>query len=387
MQKKIFPQQWLDVHPYEVQQSSDVYYVELANHLYHAAQINDIPEQVRKDICVYVATYLEDIVSGLRLWEAFRLMYKQLYGGKLPFYDIENDYYDDEINYSDVCFLIWNTWQKAQYQHPFINPFNSSIFKLADLLMPLLDSAYQEAPENDILTDYFSKFDSPELYDHKLSWLFGHTYLTAPSVAPYIERVTPTDRFIIPTGPLAHFLYEWMSVLSTNDKWRQIKGIIPYNQPLSTEQKEKNRDYYSRFTAACGGRNIVYLENYLALRRFFVDVLGWKDDDAHTLPHMKQHRNFILMSNPEKGILLAKDICEWIADPINPMYNQTEAANNAIRLLQEETLCPPDLLTYCIRNGYLPDAQIATDESSREWIVPNADFIARHTLLYYYRGD
>ena len=29
---------------------------------------------------------------------------------------------------------------------------------------------------------------------------------------------------------------------------------------------------------------------------------------------MLKYKNFILMTEPEKGVLLAKDICEYIAD-------------------------------------------------------------------------
>ena len=83
---------------------------------------------------------------------------------------------------------------------------------------------------------------------------------------------------------------------------------------------------------------------------------------------------------------MAKDICEYIADPDNRLYDYRKAQKEAFRLLTEETLCPPDLLTYCIRNGYLPDASFP-DGSGRELVQANADFVARHALLYYYRGD
>ena len=92
------------------------------------------------------------------------------------------------------------------------------------------------------------------------------------------------------------------------------------------------------------------------------------------------------MSNPKKGILLAKDICEYIADKENPMYDREKAQANAFRLLTEETLCPPDLLTYCIENSLLPDASIS-EEADNAFVQKNMDFIARHALLYYYRGD
>ena len=131
---------------------------------------------------------------------------------------------------------------------------------------------------------------------------------------------------------------------------------------------------------------MVYLNGYGELKDFLVRTLKWQDDESHTLPQMKAHRNFILMSNPKKGILLAKDICEYIADEGNPMYNREKAQANAFRLLTEETLCPPDLLIYCIEKGLLPDASIP-GETEHALTRADMDFIARHALLYYYRGD
>lgn len=92
------------------------------------------------------------------------------------------------------------------------------------------------------------------------------------------------------------------------------------------------------------------------------------------------------MTEPEKGVLLAKDICEYIADRENPLYDSKKAQANAFRMLTEEMLCPPDLLVHCINNKLIPDAQLP-DGTEKELIQQNADFIARHSLLYYYRGD
>ena len=41
---------------------------------------------------------------------------------------------------------------------------------------------------------------------------------------------------------------------------------------------------------------------------------------------------------------------------------------------------------YVINNHYIPDAQFP-EFGERELVQKNADFIARHSLLYYYRGD
>jgi hypothetical protein len=43
-------------------------------------------------------------------------------------------------------------------------------------------------------------------------------------------------------------------------------------------------------------------------------------------------------------------------------------------------------MEYVINNHYIPDAQFP-EFGERELVQKNADFIARHSLLYYYRGD
>ena len=129
-----------------------------------------------------------------------------------------------------------------------------------------------------------------------------------------------------------------------------------------------------------------YLNGYDSLKRFLVEILQWPDDENHTLPQMKSCRNFVLMVDEQKGLLLAKDVCEYIADTENPYYDQEEASQNAFRMLTEEMLCPPDLLHYCIEKNLLPDAELP-EVGEKMLVKLNADFIARHSLLYYYRGD
>lgn len=43
-------------------------------------------------------------------------------------------------------------------------------------------------------------------------------------------------------------------------------------------------------------------------------------------------------------------------------------------------------LEYLISHHYIPDAQLP-EYGEKELVEKNADFIARHALLYYYRGD
>ncbi len=384
--QSIYLNDWLQIHPYTVTQPSDAYYVKLANQLYQAYTLPGLPEAFRKKPALYAAAYLEDQVSGLGLWQAFTSEHQRMYGKRLPFYDTTSGYFPDETNEADICFLLWNAWQKSGLASHYLHPEHPQVREMAQAYSRILDKAYEEAPENPALTHYFDTFSDETDADRKLTWLFGHTYLTEPSMYPYISHVSPSDRFIMPTGPLALFLHEWITLLSDNPDWKKIKGLFTEEPILPASIAENNQKIYRHFTEGTQGKHIVYLNGYDALRRFLVDVLGWQDDENHTLPQMKAHRNFILMTHPEKGILLAKDICAYIADEENPMYDPAQAKANAFRLLTEETLCPPDLLVHCIRKGLLPDA--AFPEGGNDGLIQqNMDFIARHALLYYYRGD
>ena len=383
----IYLNDWLAIHPYTSVQPSDSYFVKLADRLYKACALGRLPKPCRKSVCLYVAAYLEDVISGLGLWNAFIEGHRRLYGRPLPFYDLAPDYETGCVNAEDVRFIIWNAWQKMA-DGPYIDPLSEEIRVQADAFYRMLDEVYEDAPDNPLLEGFFSGFGTLKEADMKLTWLFGHTYLTEPSMRPYISQVAPSDRMIMPTGPLALFLHEWTDLLAGEGSaaWKRVDGLYWQKPETPVPVRERNAEMFRRFMEGTGGRHIVYLDGYAELRRFLTEVLKWPDDDDHTLPQMKLHRNFVLMSDKEKGILLAKDVCGCIADPENPLYNKVEAERNAFRLLTEETLCPPDLLAHCIARGFLPDAEFP-GAGRKEVVAANADFIARHSLLYYYRGD
>ena len=384
----LYIKDWLAIHPYTRQQTTDSYFVALANRLYHSCALNEIPESFKKKLCLYTAAYFEDIISGLGLWQAFVKKHLELYGTSLPFYTISPSYIKDEINEEDIRFIIWNTLEKAPYEHSYVNPMAPDIEETGHSFFRILDAEYETAPSNNAFQDFFIDFKGKEEANHKLRWLFGHTYLTEPSVQEYIAQVTETDKFIIPCGPLALFLHEWIDLLTAGEtkNWKEVEGLYPAIPELSDQMKEKNRHTCQLFTQGTDGARIIYLKGYKELHRFLTQVLQWPDDSNHTLPQMKEHKDFIMMVNPEKGILLAKDLCECISDPLNPMYNAVTAAKEAFSLLTTPTKCPPDLMEYLINNHYIPDAQFPVF-GEKELVQKNADFIARHSLLYYYRGD
>ena len=385
--KNIYPVSWTEIHPYRQIQSSDAYYVDLANGLFDKLPEALFPAPVRKKISLHMAAYLEDLVSGLGLWEGFSRKCRSLYGYPLPFYAPGPDYLAGEVNEEDIRFLLWDAWQKMPVPHPYLNPFNETLREVAAQLHSVLATAYAEAPETPALRGCLDNFAGKEEAEEKLDWLFRRSYLTAPSLWPYDEHSISEYRFAMPTGPLALFLHEWIDLLApASSCWQSVHKLYPAGHVIPEEVKERNATNDKLFREATGGSPILYLNGYGALKRFLTEALHWPDDENHTLPQMAGFRNFVLMANPERGILLAKDICESIADPANPMYRSDIASKQAFRLLTEQTLCPPDLLTYCISHRLLPDVRYP-DGKEGERIQPDLDFIARHALLYYYRGD
>lgn len=316
----IFLNDWLDIHPYAAVQPSDTYFVRLANRLYDTLPVG-IPEEVRMDLSLFSAAYLEDVISGLGLWDAFVEGHYRLYGSYLPFYDLGSGYERGCINEEDVRFIIWNTVQKAMKRRPYPDPLSEEVVEQAQKFYRLLDEAYEEAPENPLLENYFSGFSDADEAEAKLEWLYGCNYLIEPSVRMYSDDVTGSDRMTVPVGPLALFLYEWIDLLTDgkNGAWKQVDGLYWQEPEVPAEIRAKNAEMYRSFVGGTEGRHIVYLSGYGQLRRFLTGVLGWPDDDDHTLPQMKSSRDFVLMAEPEKGILLARDVCSCIADPANPL--------------------------------------------------------------------
>ena len=379
----IFNNDWLSIHPYKAVQPSDKAYVAVANELYDAYMLEGLPDHYRKRMALYLAAYLEDVKSNLGLWNGFTSANLMLYGKLLPFYETGAAYDPYSINREDVRFIVWNTWQKAHYRHEYISPYDSAIEAQTDRFFAILTAAYDKVEENESLNSYF---ESTDRADEKMQWLFAHTYLTEPYMHVYIDSVKPEDIYYIPTGPLALFLYEWIDFIALTDEWTKVKKLCFEEPELTPDMKKRNAEIYRNFTRANDGRNIVYLDGYDSLRRFLVDGLHWPDDENHTLPQMKEFRNFVLMCNKEKGMLLAKDICECIADPNNPIYNKEKAKETAFTLLTQEMTCPPDLLKHCLDHNLLPDA-VLPGTTDHQTIANDGDFIARHALGYYYTGD
>lgn len=386
---------------------TDEFYLSVARELADAARKIRAPfaEPLLDRVALCLVGYYQDVIADAGLWRGFINECRRLYGFTVPFHEPGENYIDYEINRADVRFLTWYTLAMNDESLRFIYPHDPELLRLADKMFEVLELRYDDAPtpEGYNLAYELDMFD-PEDHEqimHLGNWLFLHSYLLTPAYALTLaelladpELKSDPDRRKLSaklelsmaqdvTGPLALNLREW-TFLTVADR-------MPPKPRAKKEPKEPHK-YYHAFLEATGGRDIAYLSTYDDLNRFLIEALGWPEGERH-LELFANDSDFVLMVDEEKGLLAARNVAKCIADPANPLYDKDYARKNAFRLLSERALCPGDLLRRILANSWLPDAafpvkeEIEAEESNRELVAENADFIARCFLQNYYRGD
>ena len=183
---KIFPKDWMQIHPYKQSTPIDSYYTSLANRIYdmmvETELINSFEPEDTKQICIRMAAYFEDVISGLGIWRAFITKYKELFGKYLPFYTPDDHYYDDEVNYEDVRFLLWHFTQQYHgfKKGTFVSPDNPANESTSLLIYNMFCDEWTTAPDNPRMKMVFDKqtrYDNQEKYEPLLFWFHYHSYL------------------------------------------------------------------------------------------------------------------------------------------------------------------------------------------------------------------
>lgn len=162
MNKKIYISDWLALKPYTRENSDDLFYLRLSNDLKkalissdtHRLLIDFFEEAQLNRLCCFLASYVEDLVSETQLWNTFVHSHEQLYGKALPVYNTEA-HAAGEVNEADVCFLIWY-FINCNAEEELYSPVNIHVLQAGLALTPILDAAWEIAPENERLKAYFS---------------------------------------------------------------------------------------------------------------------------------------------------------------------------------------------------------------------------------------
>lgn len=221
--------------------ASDFYYVKLARKLYGIIRFSEIGRDEGEFMCEHFAMaaayYFEDVVSGIGIWQTFTSKHKELYGKYLPFYDLdEEEYYQDEVNLEDVCFLVWMILQKEK-DGTFLNPENPYLVKMASMIYEVLDAEFEEAPMNTEMLEhlknpsYYRDFYSVKLM---LTRLISEVYLFEPFIDERITKVEDEVNALLgnslddsslayavdsiiscceKTGPLALYAHDWLAAI------------------------------------------------------------------------------------------------------------------------------------------------------------------------------
>lgn len=379
--------------------STDRYYFELTTRLIKAAQDDSrtvtLHEALVERAALCLIGYYQDMIADAGLWHGFTDECRKLYATPVPFFEVSDDYIDYELNREDVGFIVW--YALAMYSDDrCIYPFRDDIVALADLWFGILEEEYDKSPvpvgyhlahELDVYAE-----EDQEMILKLGSWLFLHSWLLRPAFALTAnelisemvasgkgnEEIAEALQEAVkhqPTGPLALYLREWVHL------------TINHRLPSRRERKEEKETHPSfvKLTEATGGEPVKFIEGYSDFNRFLIDGLGWKEGEEH-LSQLKDCRDFALMVNPSKGLLVAPNVCRCIKSPLNPYYDHDYAAEHAIELLTERGTCPHDLLAYVCENNWLPDA-VFPGSYDHELVGRFHDFIARCYLQLYYRGD
>ena len=191
LKERIYIKQWLDLKPYDNQTYTDSYYLKLCNEVKRSIITNKqslvLKTYLNSDeidvLACFLTSYLEDLISETNIWNSFIRIHKRLYGKQLPFYEID-EYYEQEINLPDVCFLTWYFINTIQ-QDKFIAPFNDFIIEISKKVMDVFENAWEYAPENELLKTFYS-IDETEVDFYIARNLIGNvlfkTYLFYPDI-------------------------------------------------------------------------------------------------------------------------------------------------------------------------------------------------------------
>lgn len=162
LKDRIYIKQWLDLKPYDTHTPTDGYYLKLCNDTKKSIITNKqffvLQRYLDNDdidvLACFLTSYFEDLISETNIWNTFIKVHKRLYGKHMPFYEVD-EYYEQEVNLPDICFLIWYFMNSIQ-QEKFIAPFNDFIIETSNKVMDVFEDAWEYAPENELLTKFYA---------------------------------------------------------------------------------------------------------------------------------------------------------------------------------------------------------------------------------------
>lgn len=148
----------------------------------------------------------------------------------------EEEYYQDEINFEDVCFLLWMLLQKDR-ENTFLNPENPYLMEMAFSVYNELEDEFEKAPIN---VEMVERLKNPFFYEDFFSLkallirMVKTLYLLEPFLDERLDKVEDEVKAILEdnvddssyayavvslvaccekTGPLALYAKDWLAAM------------------------------------------------------------------------------------------------------------------------------------------------------------------------------
>ena len=230
--RKIYPKEWVSMHPYTKTGATDNYYCRLVNRIIDVLYDYDIMEgeiepedEIYEDTAIFLVGWFEDIISQTGVWQVFTSQCEKRYGSRLPFYEPGEDYYPDEINVEDVRFILWHCFQRDKIGKKIYNPENTGILALANEIYDIFDEEFETAPVNERLQDYFdlSYLTEDDFLEYRciVEWFYFNSYINMgcyecylDSLSEYMEELEKREDLDARTMDLMIYSFKINNVLS-----------------------------------------------------------------------------------------------------------------------------------------------------------------------------
>ncbi|KAA0256868.1 DUF3843 family protein [Deferribacter autotrophicus] len=281
--EKIYIKTWLDIKPYTKQTSSDNYYLEVANKvkniLLSSKYKNELIETLDDDfidlLSVFLTSYLEDIVSELNIWSTFIHLHNKLYNKLLPFYK-PSEYKRNDLNYEDICFLLWY-YMSLTEDDPLLEPDHEIVINLAEEIFNLFLKTKDKLPKNKFLKQFYY-IDGNEENFYKIRDIIQNilfsTYLFFPDTG--IDYIYKLENFMIKLPEKINMpedIIKMKNIFKNDFTWKartkllSLKGnewlaeMLGDNHPLYDAIKKISPKVTSHFLFESEDENYVYLKH------------------------------------------------------------------------------------------------------------------------------
>ncbi|MDP4282632.1 MAG: DUF3843 family protein [Bacteroidota bacterium] len=190
---KSVSQAWMAYHPYTKETSIDRYYIGICIRVCDILKgkqfkilFDNFDHIALTELAAFLVCYFEDVISDLGLWRAFRDEHERLYGKRLPFYDLTDVYYEEEINFEDVAFLIWyyltckQDPETREQNRCILNPDTPQILLMTEKVFAIFEEQYESAVGNTALREFIMiPEETDDFYEvrYRIQWLLTSSYL------------------------------------------------------------------------------------------------------------------------------------------------------------------------------------------------------------------